>query len=134
MKNLITSIACMMLLLALILQFAQNQNLHCRLLAVNQAVSTFKEEAKQEGYISDENENWLREQLSGILSCKAEQISVSGTRKSVRQGELIEYQVKFPLTDLLISPEFWGIHETENVVTYDIHQFAVSLFDGGEKK
>ena len=69
MKNLITAVGCTLLLMAVLLQFVQSQNTALRLAAVDNAVNSFRETVRQEGCVSEENEDDLKEELSGILDC-----------------------------------------------------------------
>lgn len=129
MKNLITSTACVMILLALVLQFAQNQILHNRLMAADFAVNTFKEAVKQEGCISGENEKWLQERISSILECSSRQVEVSGGRTPVMRGELIEYRIQAPVTEVVAVPGFWGL-KNENGFEYKVRRFTTSEYIG----
>ena len=52
MKNLITSIACVMVLLAMLAEFAHGQALYSRIMAADQAVNSFRDVARAEGCIS----------------------------------------------------------------------------------
>ena len=70
MKNLITAVGCTLLLMAVLLQFVQSQNTALRLAAVDNAVNSFRETVRQEGCVSEENEDDLKEELSGILDCE----------------------------------------------------------------
>lgn len=130
MKNLITSMACIMILLVFVLQFAQNQVIHNRISAVDQAVNSFKEVVKQEGCISSENERVLKKEITEILECKSEEIQVEGERKAVFRGELIHYRVEVPLTSVIAVPEFWGIDEEDNQFDYEIDRYTTSEYIG----
>ena len=83
MKNLLTSVACIMILLAFVLQFTQNQVLHNRLTAIDQAGNNFKEIIKQEGCITAENEKQLKKEICRILDCPEEDIRIKGGRERV---------------------------------------------------
>lgn len=126
MKNLITSIACIMILLAFALQFTQNQILHTRITAINQAINSFKEVVKQEGKISDENEGFIKKELSKIAGCKEGEVLVNGDKKVLFRGEKIRYIITVPINDIISSAKFWGIGEEENKMNYTIDRYTTS--------
>lgn len=130
MKNLLTSMACLMLLLAFVLQFTQNQLLFSRITAVDQAVNNFKEIVKQEGGVTEENEKELKKTLGEILECREEQIKVDGSRQRVFRGQLIRYQVEVPISGIIAVPLFWGIGEEENRLSYRISRCTTSEYIG----
>ena len=130
MKNLLTSAACIMILLAFVLQFTQNQLLHNRLTAVDQAVNNFKEVVKQEGCITEENEKELRREIGRILDCPADTVEIGGGRERVFRGGLIEYSVEVPIDEIVSVPFFWGISEEENQINYRILRYTTSEYIG----
>ncbi|MGN0659962.1 MAG: hypothetical protein ACI4LA_10220 [Emergencia sp.] len=130
MKNLITSMACIMILLVFVLQFTQNQILHNRITAVDQAVNNFREIVKQEGCVSQTNRTHLQEELAGILKCTSSDIRIQGDQAAVRRGQLVEYRVEVPVRDIITMPQFWNIDESENQFSYTIHRFTTSEYIG----
>lgn len=130
MKNLITSMACIMILLVFVLQFAQNQIMHNRISAVDQTVNSFKEVVKQEGCISKENEIMLKKELADILDCGDDAIQVEGGRNPVFRGKLIRYRVLVPVENIISVPLFWGISEEDNRFDYEIERYTTSEFIG----
>lgn len=130
MKNLLTSVACIMILLAFVLQFTQNQVLHNRLTAIDQAGNNFKEIIKQEGCITAENEKQLKKEICRILDCPEEDIRIKGGRERVFRGGLIHYSIEVPVKEIISVPLFWGIREDENQISYKIHRYTTSEYIG----
>lgn len=132
MKNLITSMACIMILLVFVLQFTQNQVLHNRITAVDQAANNFKEIVKQQGCIGEENEKRLKREIAQILSCTVEEVKITGNRKAVFRGELIHYRVEVPVTTIISQPGFWGLKKEENRMQYQVDRYTTSEYIGRE--
>jgi hypothetical protein len=122
--------ACIMILLAFVLQFTQNQVLHNRISAVDQAVNAFREIVKQEGCITVSNEAQLREKVAEILGCGEEDIVVSGERSPVFRGKVIAYTVEVPLGEIVTTASFWGISDEDNQVNYTISRYTTSEYTG----
>ena len=138
MKDLITSIACIAILLAFVLQFAQNQVIYNHIVFIDQEVSAFKEVLKQEGKITSENETRLRTNISMHIGCEIGEISVSGTRDNVNRGGQINYRVAVPVKGIIGAPEFWKISKNENKINYVISRYITSEHidncqEGGDK-
>lgn len=130
MKNLITSMACIMILLAFVLQFTQNQVIHNRITAVDQAANNFKEVVKQQGCIKEENEKRLKEEIAKILSCNAGEVKVTGDRKAVFRGEIIHYRVEVPIKNIINQPGFWGLNKGKNRIGYRVDRYTTSEYIG----
>jgi len=128
MKNLITSIACVVILLVFVLQFASNQITHNHLTTVDKSVNAFKEVAKQEGYISDENSSELKDEIARTLCCNRDKISISGTDIKVIRGKKIHYIVEMPLENIIIGAEFLNISKDESEGKYIIDNYTTSEY------
>ena len=101
MKNLITAVGCTLLLMAVLLQFVQSQNTALRLAAVDNAVNSFRETVRQEGCVSEENEDDLKEELSGILDCEPADILVDGDRIPKERGSFVMYEISVTVSGLV---------------------------------
>ncbi len=130
MKNLITAMACIMVLLVIILQFTQSQTIYNRLMAADQAVNCFREMIREEGCVSEKEKVWLQNELGKILHCKADQVQVNGTGHPLHRGELISYHVKAPVSRVILMPWFWNIDQENNSFDYELNQYAVSTYPG----
>lgn len=97
MKHLITLTACLMILMALLSQFVQNQHLLLQLEQGTQVVDV---------YCKTKDRKQLKSCLSQIMDCKAEEIEIKQT------GDKIT--ISCPVNGILANPGFWGLDEQEN--------------------
>lgn len=136
MKNLITSIASLLILLAILMEFTHSQVLFSRIMAADQAVNTFREAVREEGCVSEHSKRRIREELAEILKCDEKEVEVGGTGQTVLRGQLIFYSIKAPVGDVLAMPLFWNIGEEESRADYQVRQYVTSAFysagDGGD--
>lgn len=128
MKNLITTIGAIILILAMIMQLSANQRTYTKLICIDQLVNNFKEVAKEEGCISEKNKANLISQISDKAGIPRENITVSGTDAVKMRGQQIEYLVKVKIQGLLASPRFWGVSRTKNSGLYVINQSTTSEY------
>lgn len=128
MKNLITAVGCTLLLMAVLLQFVQSQNTALRLAAVDNAVNSFRETVRQEGCVSEENEDDLKEELSGILDCELADILVDGDRIPKERGSFVMYEISVTVSDLVADIGFWGMDEEDSEFEYRVKRYAASEY------
>ena len=128
MKNLITAVGCTLLLMAVLLQFVQSQNTALRLAAVDNAVNSFRETVRQEGCVSEENEDDLKEELSGILDCEPADILVDGDRIPKERGSFVMYEISVTVSDLVADIGFWGMDEEDSEFEYSVKRYAASEY------
>lgn len=128
MKNLITAVGCTLLLMAVLLQFAQSQNTALRLAAVDNAVNSFRETVRQEGCVSDENEDDLKEELSEILDCEPADILVDGDRIPKERGSFVMYEISVTVSGLVADIGFWGMDEEDSRFEYRVKRYAASEY------
>ena len=101
MKHLITMTACLLVLMALLSQFVQNQQLLMQLEAGSHAVDLFCE---------DRDEAALRSSLARVMDCEEREIGL-------QQGDN-RLVITVPVKAILASPEFWGLDSAENQGVY----------------
>ncbi len=111
MKDLITAVASLMLLLIFVLQFAGNQNLHTRMFRADMAIENFRDTAGLQGYISDE-----------IL------VEAEDSRQPKPEGTLLHYRIGYPLKKLIAAAAMLGISAEENRVWMEEDGWVVSRF------
>lgn len=128
MKNLITAVGCTLLLMAVLLQFVQSQNTALRLAAVDNAVNSFRETVRQEGCVSEENEDDLKEELSGILDCEPADILVDGDRIPKERGSFVMYEISVTVSDLVADIGFWGMDKEDSEFEYRVKRYAASEY------
>lgn len=105
MKNLITASACAALLMAFLIQFVHLQMTYQQIVMANHVVDV---------YLETENQDWLQDEISQIMGCSREAVQIM----DIPDG----YQVRFPMTGYIASPEFWGIEEGDNDCVYVIER------------
>lgn len=128
MKNLITSIASIIILLLFVMQFATNQLTYNKISAVDKSVNNFKEIAKQEGCISSENKNNLKTSLCGILCCDETDIVISGTEMKKNRGDKIYYSVVVPIKNIVVGNKIWGLSGKDVEGLYKKENYTTSEF------
>jgi len=129
MKDLITAVASLALLLAFVLQFSAGQVLTNRMLQADLAVETFRDGVKEQGFVSGENAAALENALSRVLGCGREDVLVSGTESLVAEGGLVHYRIGYPLENIIAAGRFFGIAEEENRAWHEEEGWVVSKFE-----
>lgn len=124
MKNLITSAACLLLLLAILFEFVGTQSLFVRILEAESAVQTFRELVREDGAVSSRAKKQLRQDLA---DCGIKQVEIDGSDRSADRGELVHYRIRMQLGRLWFAPAFWG-REKGGAFTYVVDRYAVSAF------
>lgn len=119
MKNLITAIASIVLIMAMFMQMSVNQKTYTKLIAIDQLVNNFKEVAKEEGYVSSSNKSALKSEISSKTGIKQGDISVSGSSSRVSRGNNIDYRVDVKIEPVMAAPKFWGIDKNSGIYTID---------------
>lgn len=132
MKNLITAIASILLIMAMFMQMTANQRTYTKLIAIDQLVNNFKEVAREEGYISSSNKSKLIKEISSVTSTPSSDISVSGTSSKVSRGKAINYRVDVKIGGVMAAPGFWGLSKKENSGIYTINQSTTSEYVSGK--
>ena len=128
MKNIITGIACFIVLSVFIVQFTSNQVTHSRMLFVETQVNSAMEEAKEEGCITAEISQNLKETISNKVKCSAADIRITGTENPVRRGEKIEYSVVYPLKGVIGAGNILGLSEQENTLRHTLSGVVISEY------
>lgn len=132
MKNLITAIGCVMVLMAILMEFVHGQVLWSRIMAADQAVNTFREAVREEGCVSERRQRRLKEELARLLDCREEEVEVRGNVQPVLQGGRISYEIKAPCGNALALAGFWDIEEEKDAFFYEVRQSVTSAFIGEE--
>lgn len=131
MKHLITVTACMMLLMALIMQMVQSQMIYLQVEEVAKAMDAFAPEIQKEGCVSESIQIKISEAAAEILGCSEEEIIIETDRTVVSAGEEIVYMVQIPIKDILAAPDFWKVDTQTNRLDYQIRRKLISC--RGEK-
>ncbi len=130
MKDLITGIACIIILSVFLVQITSYQSAHSRILFAETAVNSAVETAKQDGCLTAQNIAQLRQKLAERLGCSPQDITVSGTSAPVMRGSVITYSVTYPLRGIVGASRLLGIAEADNTVVNTISGSASSEYTG----
>jgi len=128
MKNLITTIASVMIMMVFLLQFINNQVLHNKIMNIDRSVNCFKEIAKQEGRLSDIREEELKTMISKYVDCDESEIAVMADDKVRGRGEVINLKVEIPLKNLIAANEVFGIDDDSNSGIYCCNLYTTSEY------
>lgn len=99
MKDLITSMAAILILMIYTTQFAANEVLAVKILAADKLCKT---------ELSDEET--LKYRLSDIFGCDTDEVEV--------QTDSTGYEVKAPIKNIIVGANILGIDSNENKTTY----------------
>jgi len=119
MKNVITIVACVLILAVFMAQVTTNEITHSKILFAETEVNTAVQKAKQDGCFTQENINNLVKRLADKLNCEESEIVIgpsgttdgSTTRTPVYRGELVYYYVKYPVKGVVGAGKFLGISD-----------------------
>lgn len=115
MKDFITSIASLMLLMIFVMQFAANQAVYTKLVETESCVSLFRDSAEERGEIASEDISTLRQNAAAFLDCAPTEIGVdTQTLESGNAG----YDISVPLKNVIGAAKFLGISSAENEAKY----------------
>ena len=132
MKDLITAVASLLLLMIFVMQFAVNQGTQHRILQADMAVSVFRDTVKEQGYISRENSAALRGMLAEICRCGEEEIIIErNVSREVPQkrGTLLYYQIRYPVKSLIAMAASLGIRDEDNRSYMEQKGWVVSCYE-----
>lgn len=117
MKDLITAIGSVIILMVFCMQFCSNQVIAMRIFAADSVLGNTKVEAGNieetggaEGLISAEEAVAIKKSIAGCLGCDEEQVVLSKKDEN--------YLVEAPVTNVIACGEFLGISAEENKFTY----------------
>lgn len=129
MKEFIVGLAMLLLLSVFLVQFSSNQIVHDKLLFAQQDIDTCLQEVKQEGYLSAEKKTELEEKIRDSLHDDAAEVSISShTTSPLQRGELIDYEIKITVEDVIGAASFLGIAEDSNKVTKTYSGYVASEY------
>ena len=115
MKDLITSIASLMLLMVFVMQFANNQAIYTEIVGVASSVREFRDAAEEEGEITYEDVSELKQSAALRLGCSPDEIGFSSEENEAGNAE---YDLAVPLKGIVASAKLLGISDSENEAEY----------------
>ena len=107
MKDLITTIGSILILMMFLMQFAASQTTYIRIMGAEHEIKEFRLLSEEQGRIRDEDIFQLKQNLSQVLDCHTSEISVD-----VTDGE---YTVTMPVYGVIGPWKMMGLTEKENV-------------------
>lgn len=115
MKDMITTIASIMILMIFVLQFVTNQITYTKLAGSGSYVKQFEHIAVEAGEVSAENIQNLRRNAAQVLNCLPDEIHIDVKEA---ESETYVYDVRVPLKNIIGAAKMLGISEEENRVEY----------------
>ena len=131
MKDLITSIASLMLLMVFVMQFANNQAIYTEIVGVASSVREFRDAAEEEGEITYEDVSELKQSAALRLGCSPDEIGFSSEETD---GGNAEYDLAVPLKGIVASAKLLGISDSENEAEYHFRGVVIGKDEEEEEK
>jgi hypothetical protein len=131
MKDLITSIASLMLLMIFVMQFANNQAIYTEIVGVASSVREFRDAAEEEGEITYEDVSELKQSAAYRLGCSPDEIGFSSEETEAGNAE---YDLAVPLKGIVASAKLLGISDSENEAEYHFRGVVIGKDEEEEEK
>ena len=131
MKDLITSIASLMLLMVFVMQFANNQAIYTEIVGVASSVREFRDAAEEEGEITYENVSELKQSAALRLGCSPDEIGFSSEETEAGNAE---YDLAVPLKGIVASAKLLGISDSENEAEYHFRGVVIGKDEEEEEE
>ena len=110
MKDLITTVAAITILMVFVMQFSANQVIMGRILAADKIIDKYVLESQ--GYTDEQQKDHLTMKLSETMNCRKSEVII--------REEGGEYRVSAPLKNIVACSRFLGISEGENRAVYSV--------------
>ena len=112
MKDLITTIGSLIILMMFLMQFTANQTTYTRIIGAEHSIKEFRVLSEEQGSIKDEEIINLKEKISKILCCPASEISVKVAEDSG------DYSVTMPVYGIIGPARIMGLSDNENMKSH----------------
>ena len=119
MKDLITTIAAITILMVFVMQFSANHVLTGRILASDRIADKYETILKTQGSADESQKSEILDKLSAALGCDRNQVIIN-------EGGG-EYSIKAPIDNIVACGSLLGISEEENKATYFVKGWYLSL-------
>lgn len=110
MKDLITAIAAMAILMVFVLQFSANQVIINKILASDRVTDSYRMMLSEKGHTTEEEKSEIICKLAACLGCEAGEVTLTETES--------EYQVRAPIKNVIACADFLDISREENKAEY----------------
>ena len=107
MKDMITTIASIMILMIFVLQFVTNQITYTKLAGSGSYVKQFEHIAVEAGEVSAENIQNLRRNAAQVLNCLPDEIHIDVKEA---ESETYVYDVRVPLKNIIGAAKMLGMN------------------------
>ena len=115
MKDLITTVAAITILMVFVMQFSANQVIMGRILAADRIVDKYVSVLESQGYTDEQQKDHLTMKLSETMNCRKSEVII--------REEGGEYRVSAPLKNIVACSRFLGISEGENRAVYSVGEY-----------
>ncbi len=132
MKQLIVLMAVLPLMLIFIMQYSFEQHNNTNIGRLQNYIYTAKEQAKQDGYFTEENILALKSDIAKAFDIDATEVVFEGTTvpkyriNQFDERELIYYKVGVPIGRLMAGAKLFGISAEDNKMVYTIENYTAS--------
>ncbi len=109
MKDLITAIGSILILMMFLMQFAANQITYTRIMGAEHSIKEFRLLSEERGSISNDDISELKGKLSEVLRCQTSEISVEVAESGG------DYSVTMPIYGVIGPAGIMGLSEKENM-------------------
>lgn len=109
MKDLITTIGSLLILMMFLMQFTANQVTYTRIMGAENTIKEFRLLSEEQGSIKNEDILRLKENISRILCCSPSEISVKVKEDSG------DYAVTMPVYGIIGPAKMLGLSSQENM-------------------
>ena len=109
MKDFITTIGSIIILMMFLMQFAANQTTYTRIMGAEHSIKEFRVLAEEKGSIKSEEIIKLKEKISKIMHCSISEISVKVAESSG------DYSVTMPVYGIIGPAGIMGMSEKDNM-------------------
>ena len=136
MKDFITAIASVIILMIFVMQFAANQSYFTRVMGAEYAVREMRLISENQGMIKSKSIAEMKAKLSDILKCSVSEIDVHfsgiGTDKENSEEEAvsIDFDVTMPVYGIIGPYRILGIDAAENVRMH--HSCGIIILEPAE--
>lgn len=135
MKQLIVLAAILPLLLVFMAQYTLDQKNSLTYNLLQEQVYLAKEQAKQEGYFSEDIQEKLKKDIGDALGISRDEIIIEATETRQyrlnyfdgdRERGIIHYRVSIPIEKIMAGGKLMGIQSHENTTYYTIEGSTAS--------
>lgn len=119
MKELITAMASMIILMMFLLQFTTNQSTYIRMAGAEYILKQYRIEAEENCTIESFKNEALKRLLAERTGCEASEIKISISEgKSDETITTYDYSVEIPIYDVIGADKLIGVSTENNVLHY----------------